>query len=79
MIGTPSDETLEELLDEEETLLYAKSFPKQAGKVFKDLYPGTDDRGLVLLNKMLEFDPRKRISAEEAIKDSYFDDIRLPD
>ena len=28
---------------------------------------------------MLEFDPRKRISAEEAIKDSYFDDIRLPD
>lgn len=28
---------------------------------------------------MLEFDPRKRISAEEAIKDSYFDEIRLPD
>jgi len=28
---------------------------------------------------MLEFDPRKRISAEEAIKDTYFDEIRLPD
>ena len=43
------------------------------------MYPGTDNRGNQLLIKMLEFDPRKRISAEEAIKDSYFDEIRLPD
>jgi len=26
---------------------------------------------------MLEFSPNKRISAEEAIKDPYFDEIRL--
>lgn len=59
--------------------MYAKSFPKQEGQNFKDMYPGTDERGIVLLKKMLEFDPRKRITAAEAIKDSYFDDIRLPD
>jgi len=28
---------------------------------------------------MLKFNPNERITAEEAIKDSYFDDIRLPD
>jgi serine/threonine protein kinase len=28
---------------------------------------------------MLNFNPNQRITAEEAIKDSYFDDIRLPD
>ena len=28
---------------------------------------------------MLKFNPNQRITAEEAIKDSYFDDIRLPD
>ena len=28
---------------------------------------------------MLEFSPVKRIAAEYAIKDSYFDDIRLPE
>ena len=28
---------------------------------------------------MLEFNPEKRISAEEAIQDSYFDEIRLED
>ena len=29
--------------------------------------------------KMLEFSPIKRISAELALKDPYFDDIRLPE
>ena len=28
---------------------------------------------------MLEFNPNKRITAEEAIADPYFDDIRLPE
>jgi len=28
---------------------------------------------------MLEFNPNKRISAEEALKDSYFNDVRIPD
>lgn len=79
VIGTPSDETLEDLLDDEETVEYAKSFPKRERQNFKEMYPGTDNRGIQLLIKMLEFDPRKRISAEEAIKDSYFDEIRLPD
>ena len=28
---------------------------------------------------MLKFSPNERITAEEALKDSYFDDIRLED
>lgn len=44
-----------------------------------ELYPAVEDRGLDLLTKMLKFDPNERISAEEALKDSYFDDIRLED
>ena len=28
---------------------------------------------------MLEFNPEKRITAEQAIADEYFDDIRLPE
>ena len=78
VIGTPPDEVLEDLLDDEETLEYAKSFPRQAGVNFKTMYPGTGDRGIALLKRMLEFDPRTRISADEAIKDPYFDDVRIP-
>ncbi len=28
---------------------------------------------------MLEFNPNKRISAAEALKDDYFDDVRIPE
>jgi serine/threonine protein kinase len=45
--------------------------------VFQDIYPGTDERGLNLLSNMLEFNPIKRITADEALKNSYFDDVRI--
>ena len=40
-------------------------------------YPGTKEQGLELLTKMLEFNPNKRISAEEALKNQYFDEVRI--
>lgn len=41
------------------------------------MYPAVDKRGIELLNSMLEFNPNKRISAEDALKDEYFDEIRM--
>lgn len=43
------------------------------------MYPAVEPKGLELLRKMLKFSPNERISAEEALKDTYFDDIRLED
>ena len=34
---------------------------------------------LDLLDKMLQYDPEKRITAEEAIKHPYFEDVHDPD
>ena len=42
-------------------------------------YPGTQSEGLALLSKMLMFNPNKRISTEDALNDSYFDDVRIKD
>ena len=45
----------------------------------QEIYPATEKEGLDLLMKMIAFDPNQRISAEQALKDPYFDDIRLED
>ena len=55
-----------------------RSFPKRERVNLAELYPGTDARGIELLYKMLEFDPNQRITAEQALQNSYFDEIRLP-
>jgi len=58
-------------------LKYIKSFKKKEKADLSEKYPGTQLKGLELLSKMLQFNPVKRISAEEALADSYFDDVRI--
>ena len=45
----------------------------------KAKYPGTPVELMNLMEKMLQFDPNKRITIKEALADSYFDDIRDKD
>lgn len=79
VIGSPTeDDDLTSFLNPKQ-IADVQFFPKQAGINLHDLYPGTESAGIELLKKMLKFNPNKRITAEEAIKDSYFDDIRLPE
>jgi serine/threonine protein kinase len=42
-----------------------------------DKYPGTEPEGLAILYQMLSFNPNSRISADEAISDPYFDEVRI--
>jgi mitogen-activated protein kinase 7 len=42
---------------------------------WKDILPKATDDAIDLLEKMLKFDPDKRISVEEAMKHKYFDDL----
>ena len=79
MIGTPTDDVdLSSFLSPKQ-IEEVKFFPANQGIDLHELYPGTESTGIELLKKMLKFNPNQRITAEEAIKDSYFDDIRLPD
>ena len=80
VIGTPEeDEDIEEFLQNEDSVKKVRNLPKKEGLNLKEFYPGTDERGIELLKKMLTFNPNKRITAEEALADPYFDDIRLPE
>jgi mitogen-activated protein kinase 1/3 len=64
-------------VNREEAKRYLKCFRPCKPIDLSTKYPGVDNEGLDLLKKMLCFNPNKRISANEAIKDQYFDDIRL--
>ena len=44
-------------------------------KDFKQLFPNLDAEGIDLMMKFLQLEPEKRISAEEALKHPFFDDV----
>jgi len=79
VIGTPAEDENIDWVKEPESIKYVRTFAPRERVLLGELYPGTESRGIELLYKMLEFNPDKRITAEEAIADEYFDDIRLPE
>ncbi|CAI5724960.1 unnamed protein product [Hyaloperonospora brassicae] len=70
--GTPNDASwpgVTKLRD------YAPTFPKWKRKNTCELFPQIDESGLNLLESMLRYDPSTRISAKEALRHPYFDDV----
>ncbi|KAL3674015.1 Cyclin-dependent kinase 2 [Phytophthora oleae] len=54
---------------------YAPTFPKWRKKDMRELFPQLDESGLNLLESMLQYDPSSRISAKEALRHPFFDDV----
>ena len=75
IIGTPNHEDLERV-KHDKARLYLKGLAPRTGIDLKDKYPGADPRAIDLLKKMLSFDPEKRITAKEALKHSFFNEVR---
>ena len=55
---------------------YKEDFPVYKAQPWKQICPSLDDLGLDLLSKMLQFDPAKRVSAEQALAHPYFADLK---
>jgi len=79
VLGTPCDATwpgISSLPD------YSNNFPKWQKKDLREVFGvqaqnnGMGELGLDLLEKMLQYEPSKRISARNALQHEYFDDIR---
>ena len=74
-LGTPNNhvwENCESLPD------YKQKFPQWPRQSLADLVPGLDDAGLNLLEKMLIYNPSKRISAKQALCHPYFTTPETP-
>jgi serine/threonine protein kinase len=72
-LGTPNEESwpgVSELPD------FQAQFPIWPGTSLNKIIPNADPQAIDLLTQMLLYDPSRRISAKQALKHPYFDDIR---
>jgi len=75
-IGTPSKNDLE-FISDPKAYEYVRSFPHLEKVPLKDPFPFVDDQCLDLLEKLLQFNPEKRLGIHEAIGHSVFDEVRI--
>ena len=72
VLGTPSEMLAQEFHDLRDKLVV---LPKYDGIEFSNFIRVNDFDLVDLLNKLLVIDPKKRLTAKEALKHSYFNDI----
>ncbi|KAI9347067.1 MAP kinase [Pilaira anomala] len=70
ILGTPDEETLCRV-GSDRAQVYIRSLPRMPKIPFENLYPRANPMAIDLLNKLLEFDPSKRIDVEEALSHPY--------
>lgn len=70
LCGTPSEETLNKITSEE-AQNYIRSLPKMERKSFSEVFKGANPLAIDLLEKTLEVDTDKRISAEQSLAHPY--------
>nr|XP_020471631.1 cyclin-dependent kinase 16-like isoform X3 [Monopterus albus] len=70
ILGTPTEETWPIIATSEEFKTY--SFPRYHAEPLVNHAPRIDTDGLDLLSVLLQFDAKKRVSAEDALRHSYF-------
>jgi cyclin-dependent kinase 2 len=71
-LGTPNEEVWPGVTTLPD---YKSTFGQWKPQSLASVVPGLDPLGLDLLSKMLRYAPQERISAKEALKHPYFDDL----
>ncbi|KAG2186075.1 hypothetical protein INT43_002513 [Umbelopsis isabellina] len=77
LLGTPPDDVVATICSEN-TLRFVQNLPKRGRVPFSERFAGQDAQAIDLLEKMLVFDPRTRISATEALAHPYLSPYHDP-
>lgn len=77
LLGTPPDDVVATICSEN-TLRFVQNLPKRERVPFSQRFAGQDAQSIDLLERMLVFDPRKRITATEALAHPYLSPYHDP-
>ena len=77
VIGTPSEDDMEFITDPNGKL-YLKSLKVRPKKNLKSKFPGSTEDALDLLDRMLKFNPHKRITVNQSLEHPFFTEVRDP-
>ncbi|CAH1233901.1 MAPK1 [Branchiostoma lanceolatum] len=78
VVGSPSSEDLSWIINEK-ARSYLTSLPYKAKVPWNRIFPKADSHALNLLDRMLTFNPHKRITVEEALAHEYLSQYYDPD
>ncbi|XP_022955091.1 mitogen-activated protein kinase 9-like [Cucurbita moschata] len=74
LFGTPDAESVAKIRNEK-ARRYLGNMRKKTPVPFSRKFPNADPLALRLLERLLAFDPKRRLTAAEALTDSYFNDM----
>ncbi|KAG4026197.1 hypothetical protein MFRU_043g00040 [Monilinia fructicola] len=77
LLGTPPDDVIHTIASEN-TLRFVQSLPKRERQPLANKFHNADPLAIDLLEKMLVFDPRKRVKASEALSHEYLSPYHDP-
>ncbi|KAF9571886.1 MAPK protein hog1, partial [Lunasporangiospora selenospora] len=78
LLGTPDDDVIK-TIGSENTLRFVQSLPKREKIPLTTKFPNSDPLALDLLERMLVFDPKKRITAGDALYHKYLEPYHDPE
>ena len=67
-----------EFISDGKAVEYIKSFKKKAKTPLKEIYPGSTDESIDFLNKTIIFNPKKRLTIDEALAHPLLQKVRDP-
>jgi mitogen-activated protein kinase 1/3 len=77
ILGTPNEDDMDFVTDAK-AIEYLKSFPAKKKVDLKEIYPGSIVESLDFLTKTILFNPRKRLTIDEALKHPLMSKVRDP-